>query len=64
MLSHFVLALGLLFAIEGLLVAVAPSYLEKLMKILHRTSHENRRLIGLVTLAFGTLLIWIAKNII
>lgn len=64
MLSHFVLALGLLFAIEGLLVAVAPSYLEKLLKILLEISNENRRIIGLITLAFGTLLIWTAKTII
>ena len=63
MLSHLVLALGLLFAIEGLLVAVAPTYLEKLLKILLRTSYEKRRLIGLITLAFGTFLIWIAKTI-
>tara|TARA_Y100000739_G_scaffold224347_1_gene228627 strand:+ start:529 stop:723 length:195 start_codon:yes stop_codon:yes gene_type:complete len=63
MLSQFVLALGLLFAIEGLLVAVAPKYLEKLIKILLSTSSEKRRLIGLITLAFGTFLIWVAKTI-
>ncbi len=63
MLSQFVLALGLLFAIEGLLVAVAPKYLEKLIKILLNTSFEKRRLIGIITLAFGTFLIWVAKTI-
>ena len=63
MLSQFVLALGLLFAIEGLLVAVAPKYLDKLIKILLSTSSEKRRLIGLITLAFGTFLIWVAKTI-
>ena len=63
MLTQFVLALGLLFAIEGLLVAVAPKYLEKLIKILLSTSSEKRRLNGLITLAFGTFLIWVAKTI-
>ena len=63
MLSHFVLALGLLFAIEGLLLALAPTYLEKLLKVLLSTSYEKRRLIGIITLAFGTFLIWLAKTV-
>jgi uncharacterized protein YjeT (DUF2065 family) len=51
-LSNAILAVGLLFVIEGILVALAPVYLEKILKVLVKASYESRRLIGLITLAW------------
>ena len=62
-LSNAFLAVGLLFVIEGILVALAPVYLEKILKVLVKASYESRRLIGLITLAIGTFLIWISQAI-
>ena len=62
-LSNAILAIGLLFVIEGILVALAPVYLEKILKVLVKASYESRRLIGLITLAIGTFLIWISQVI-
>jgi hypothetical protein len=62
-LSNAILAIGLLFVIEGILVALAPVYLEKILKVLVKASYESRRLIGLITLAIGIFLIWISQAI-
>ena len=63
-LSNAILAVGLLFVIEGILVALAPVYLEKILKVLVKASYESRRLIGLITLAIGTFLIWIHRPLV
>ena len=62
-LSNAILAVGLLFVVEGILVALAPVYLEKILKVLVKASYENRRIIGLITLGIGTFLIWISQAI-
>lgn len=55
------LALGLVFAIEGLVFALAPRRLEEVLKMLSDLPVETRRFIGLGALALGVLLIWVAK---
>lgn len=40
-LSNAILAIGLLFVIEGILVALAPVYLEKILKVLVKASYER-----------------------
>ena len=56
-----ILAIGLVFCVEGLVFALAPSRLEEVLAMLQRMSPENRRLIGLFALAVGVFLVWLAK---
>ncbi|MFM2391021.1 MAG: hypothetical protein RLZZ437_2576 [Pseudomonadota bacterium] len=56
------LALGLVLAAEGLAFALAPSRIEEALRALAAMSQDQRRMLGLVMLAAGVLLIWIARG--
>ncbi len=64
MISELVLAIGLVAAIEGLVLALAPKRVEDAMRVLAAMSPEARRLIGLAVLSLGVLIIWIARNLL
>ena len=55
------LALGLVFVVEGLVYALAPSLVEQLLAALRAMPIETRRLMGLGSVAFGLVLLWCAK---
>ncbi|MDZ4089390.1 MAG: DUF2065 domain-containing protein [Tabrizicola sp.] len=59
--SHLVLALGLVLAIEGLVLALAPRRIEDALRLLASLGLDQRRLIGLGALAFGVMLVWLAR---
>ncbi|ATI41476.1 hypothetical protein CBW24_05315 [Pacificitalea manganoxidans] len=50
------LALGLVFILEGLVLALAPSRLERLLEMLVAMPVEARRLLGLLTVTGGGML--------
>ena len=56
--STFIIALGLVAVIEGLVLALAPSRFEELVRVLAAMSLENRRLLGLLFVAIGAVIIW------
>jgi uncharacterized protein len=56
------LALGLVLAAEGLAFALAPSRIEEALRALAAMPQDQRRMLGLVMLAAGVLLIWIARG--
>jgi uncharacterized protein YjeT (DUF2065 family) len=58
-----ILALGLVLIVEGLVYALAPSLVEDLLAALRDLPLETRRLVGLVALAVGMLLVWVAANL-
>jgi len=55
------LGLGLVLVIEGLVFALAPSRLDEIVEIMARLTPEQRRVIGLVAVAIGVGLVWLAK---
>ena len=57
------LGLGMVLVIEGLVFALAPSRMEQVLEALRDISPEARRLIGLLALAVGVGLIWLAKSL-
>ena len=61
--SVILLAIGLVLVIEGLAFALAPSRLEDLLALLAAMSQDRRRMIGLVTVAVGVVLIWLARSL-
>ncbi|WP_353472724.1 DUF2065 domain-containing protein [Salipiger sp. H15] len=54
--------IALVLVIEGLVYALAPSLVERMLVALREMPLETRRLLGLVTLVTGVLLLWIARR--
>ena len=59
--SLVLLALGLVLAIEGLVLALAPRRIEDALRLMASLGIDQRRMIGLGSLAFGVLLVWLAS---
>jgi uncharacterized protein YjeT (DUF2065 family) len=62
MMTHLLLAFGLVLVIEGLVFALAPSRLEDLIKVISDIPEQTRRLLGLACVAMGVFLVWLAKG--
>jgi uncharacterized protein YjeT (DUF2065 family) len=60
--SLVLLGLGLVLVIEGLALALAPSRMEDLLAAFSAMSLDRRRMIGLVALAAGVALVWLARQ--
>jgi len=61
--SWLLFAIGAVLCFEGLVFALAPSYLEKMLTVLKNMPDDTRRKIGLAALAVGVFLIWSAKTL-
>lgn len=58
--SHVFLALGLVLAVEGLVLALAPRRIEDALRLITSLGLDQRRTIGLIALALGVLIVWLA----
>ena len=58
----FLVALGLLFAIEGLLFAAFPAVTKRAMAHVLETPDNVLRVVGVVSAAVGIALIWIVRG--
>ncbi|MFZ1660641.1 MAG: DUF2065 domain-containing protein [Paracoccaceae bacterium] len=56
-------AAGLWLAAEGLMLALAPQQIERILAFLAGLPVENRRSLGLFALAAGVALIWLASRV-
>ena len=63
MIAVTLLAIGLVLIVEGLVYALAPSLIEDLLDMLRALPLETRRMMGLVALAAGVALVWLAKSL-
>ena len=61
MLHAIVQALGLVFVIEGLIYAVAPGGMRRMMAELPKLNDDQIRLAGVAALAFGVGVVWLLK---
>ena len=61
MFADIVTILGCVAVLEGLVLALAPSRFEDLVNWLSRLDIFARRQIGLVIVATGVILVWVAK---
>lgn len=59
--TEILLALGLVLAIEGLVLALAPRRIEDALRLLGSLPVDQRRMIGLGALALGVLIVWLVK---
>ncbi|MEX1147171.1 MAG: DUF2065 domain-containing protein [Sphingomonadales bacterium] len=60
--SFVLLAIGLVLAIEGLVLALAPRRIEDALRFLLTLGQDQRRLIGLGSLALGVILVWLSRT--
>jgi len=60
--SFILLAIGLVLAVEGLVLALAPRRIEDALRLLLTLSEDRRRMIGLGALALGVVLVWLARG--
>jgi hypothetical protein len=60
--SEIILALGLVLAVEGLVLALAPRRIEDALRMIAALGVDQRRMIGLGALAFGVLLVWLVRG--
>ncbi|OSP56697.1 DUF2065 domain-containing protein [Pseudoruegeria sp. SK021] len=59
--STLLMAAGIVLIVEGLVFALAPSRVEDILRMLAALPLEARRLLGLIALAGGTFLIFLAR---
>ena len=60
--KDFVLAIGLLLFIEGLLVALFPSKIKNMLKFIETTPENKLRISGVFFLIIGFIIVWYAKS--
>ena len=58
-----ILAVGLVLAVEGLVLALAPSRIEEALDWLRAQPADRRRVLGLGALAAGVALVWLARSL-
>ena len=56
------LAIGLVLVVEGLVWAAAPGLMRRLAEELGRVDNQSLRIIGVVVLALGTGLVFLARQ--
>lgn len=61
MMPALLMALGLVFVIEGLLYALVPGHLKNTMKAMENVPDETLRMGGLAALGFGVFIVWMVK---
>jgi uncharacterized protein len=62
--SDLVTALGLVLIIEGLVYAAAPARFKAMMARLEQIPDETLRMGGLIAVALGVAIVWLARQAI
>jgi uncharacterized protein YjeT (DUF2065 family) len=60
--NDLITAIGLLFFIEGLFLAIFPSRIKNILELIKNTPTNKLRAFGLVFLIIGFAIIWYIKN--
>ena len=60
--SDFLVALGLLFALEGLVFAAFPLAAKRAMASVLETSDTALRVVGVASALFGVIVIWLVRG--
>jgi uncharacterized protein YjeT (DUF2065 family) len=60
--SDFVVAIGLVFAIEGILFAAFPAAVKRAIAHMLETPDTTLRLIGIVSAVIGVVVVWLVRG--
>lgn len=58
---ELLMALGLVFVIEGLLYALVPGHLKRMAEAARHLTDEQLRTGGAMAVALGVLIVWVVK---
>ena len=61
MTRDLLLDLGLVAIVEGMMVALAPAHLRAALETIARMDSDRRRALGLLAVAAGIALVWVAR---
>ncbi len=60
--KEFIIAIGLVLFIEGLLCALFPSKIKTMSKLIEAISVNNLRTVGMVSAVLGFIIVWFGKS--
>ena len=60
--NEFIIAVGLIFFVEGLFLAIFPSRIKSILELIKNTPENKLRILGIVFLIIGFLIIWYIKS--
>ena len=60
--SELIIAIGLVFFVEGLFLAIFPSRIKSILELIKNMPENKLRLLGVVFLIIGFLIIWYIKS--
>ena len=60
--ADFIVALGLVFVIEGLIFAVSPASAKNAMADVLETADAPLRVVGVVSAVVGVILVWFVRG--
>jgi len=60
--KELIIAIGLLFFLEGLFLAIFPSRIKNMLEMIKNTPESKLRTFGLFFLIIGFLIIWYIKS--
>jgi|TARA_B100001094_G_C17378531_1_gene415760 uncharacterized protein len=60
--NDLITAIGLLFFIEGLILAIFPSKIKNMLELIKKTPESKLRSFGVTFLIIGFLMIWYIKS--
>ena len=60
--NEFIIAIGLVFFVEGLFLAIFPSRIKSILELIKNTPENKLRILGIVFLIIGFLIIWYIKS--
>ena len=60
--SDFLVAIGLVFAIEGILFAAFPTMVKRAIAHVLETPDTTLRLIGIVSAVVGVVIVWLVRG--
>jgi len=60
--KDLITAIGLLLFIEGLIVAMFPSRIKNMLKMIENIPNNKLRLTGILFLSIGFIVIWYIRN--
>ncbi|WP_372571040.1 DUF2065 domain-containing protein [Ruegeria jejuensis] len=56
--TMILMALGLVLIVEGLVYALAPSLVERMLEMLRTLPEAARRQVGILSMVLGLILVW------
>lgn len=60
--ADFLVGVGILFVLEGILFAAIPAWMRRAMKSALASPDNRLRIVGLGSAVFGLLLIWVVRR--